>query len=67
MTANAASARSLTRTPFIEYQLPLRPGVRTHLTLPEDFTTTEAKRVARFVEASHSPTNHPSDEKWVQP
>jgi hypothetical protein len=39
------------RTPFIEYQLPLRPGVRAHLTLPEDFTATEAKRVARFVES----------------
>jgi len=30
--------------PFIEYQLLLRPGVRAHLTLPEDFTATEAKR-----------------------
>jgi hypothetical protein len=39
------------RTPFIEYQLPLRPGVRAHLTLPEDLTATEAKRVARFVES----------------
>jgi hypothetical protein len=37
------------RTQFIEYQLPLRSAVRAHLTLPEDFTTTEVKRVARFI------------------
>jgi hypothetical protein len=52
------------RTPFIEYQLPLRPGVRAHLTLPEDFTATEAKRVGRFVESlafSDQPTGESAE------
>jgi hypothetical protein len=38
-------------TTLIEYPLPLRPGVRALLALPEDLSETEAKRVARFVES----------------
>jgi hypothetical protein len=38
------------RSPLIEYPFPLRPGVRAILTLPEDLTDAEAKRLARFVE-----------------
>jgi hypothetical protein len=38
-------------TALIEYPFPLRPGVRAVLTLPEDLTETEAKRLVRFVES----------------
>jgi hypothetical protein len=38
-------------TSLIEYPFPLRPGVRALITLPEDLTEKEAKRVARFVES----------------
>jgi len=38
------------RSPLIEYPFPLRPGVRALITLPEDLTEAEAKRLAKFVE-----------------
>jgi hypothetical protein len=38
------------RSPLIEYPFPLRPGVRALITLPEDLTEAEAKRLALFVE-----------------
>lgn len=40
-----------TRRPLIEYPFPLGPGVQARITLPEDLTDKEAKRIARFVES----------------
>jgi len=47
-------------TPLIEHQLPLRPGIRTHITLPEDLTEKEAMRVARFVQSLAFSSDQPA-------
>jgi hypothetical protein len=38
-------------TPLIEHHIPLRPGIRAHITLPEALTEKEAMRVARFAQS----------------
>jgi hypothetical protein len=47
-------------TPLIEHQLPLRPGIRAHITLPEDLTEKEAMRVARFVQSLAFSSDQPA-------
>jgi hypothetical protein len=46
--------------PLIEHQLPLRPGIRAHLTLPEDLSEKEAMRVARFVQSLAFSSDQPA-------
>ena len=47
-------------TPMVPYDLPLRPGLRVRLVLPEMLTQADAKRVAAFVNslASSRPKAH---------
>jgi hypothetical protein len=48
------------RSPLIENPFPLRPGVSALITVPEDLTEAEAKRLAKFVETLAVPrsANH---------
>jgi hypothetical protein len=48
------------RTPLIEHQLPLRAGIRAHITLPEDLTEKEAMRIARFVQSLAFSSDQPA-------
>jgi hypothetical protein len=50
------------RSPLIEYPFPLRPGVRAILTLPEDLTEAESKRLSRFVETIAVPNQSSAGE-----
>ena len=47
-------------TPLIEHQIPLRPGIRARITLPEDLTEKEAMRVARFAQSLAFSSDQPA-------
>lgn len=50
-TAVEAPTATVARAGMIAYPLPIRPGVKGSLILPEDLSRREAERVAQFVAA----------------